>query len=221
MKKLLILGRDGTLNVDRHEYFLDPRDWVPMPGAMAAIARLNRAGWRVVLASNQPGLGSGAFDMGTLNAVHQRMHELMRGAGARIEAVFFCPHRPDEGCACRKPAPGLLLDICRRYGLPPSEVVVAADAPQDMAAALAAGCQAHLVLPGSLLARFRELSEDATLVPGGLGTSGLGGVPCHGDLLGLCQALLGIPDDAEPPFGAQGAGAPLDNAHTPVPAGRA
>ena len=114
--KIVILNRDGTINaLGSDEYVASPDDWVALPGALEAIARLNRAGWHVVVASNQPGLGRGMFDVATLNAIHAKMHRQLAAVGGRIDAVFYCPHAPDEACTCRKPAPGLLEQICERY----------------------------------------------------------------------------------------------------------
>ncbi|HAU56409.1 MAG TPA: histidinol phosphate phosphatase, partial [Comamonadaceae bacterium] len=111
--KIVILNRDGTINaLGSDEYVASPDDWVALPGALEAIARLNRAGWHVVVASNQPGLGRGMFDVATLNAIHAKMHRQLAAVGWRIDAVFYCPHAPDEACTCRKPAPGLLEQIC-------------------------------------------------------------------------------------------------------------
>lgn len=149
--KLVVLDRDGTLSPDPEDFVRAPEDWVPLPGALEAVARLNHGGWRVVLASNQSGLGRGLFDVATLNAVHARMHKLLAAAGGRIEAVFFCPHAPEDDCACRKPAPGLFLDIARRVGVSPAQIVAAGDSVRDVQAAAAAGCQAHLIRTGQSL----------------------------------------------------------------------
>lgn len=149
--KLIVLDRDGTLSPDPEDFVRAPEDWVPLPGALEAVARLNHGGWRVVLASNQSGLGRGLFDMATLNAVHARMHKLLAAAGGRIEAVFFCPHAPEDECGCRKPAPGLFLDIARRMGVPLDSMVAAGDSVRDVQAAAAAGCEAHLICTGQSL----------------------------------------------------------------------
>jgi D-glycero-D-manno-heptose 1,7-bisphosphate phosphatase len=115
--KLVILDRDGTINVDSDEFIKTPQEWQPLPGALEAIARLNHAGWHVAVASNQSGLGRGLFDVGSLNAMHAKMHKMLRRVGGRIDAVFYCPHSPDEGCQCRKPLPGLFEQIGERFGV--------------------------------------------------------------------------------------------------------
>ncbi|MEN9383756.1 MAG: hypothetical protein RI959_466 [Pseudomonadota bacterium] len=146
--KLIVLDRDGTLNMEPEDYLRAPEDWVPMPGALEAVARLNQGGWKVVIASNQSGLGRGLFDVATLNGVHARMHKLLAAVGGRVEAVFFCPHAPEDGCDCRKPAPGLFQQIMSRMGVLPAQVLAVGDSVRDAQAAAAAGCEAHLVLTG-------------------------------------------------------------------------
>ena len=149
--KLIVLDRDGTLNEHPEDFIRSPGDWVPLPGALEAVARLNQSGWRVVLASNQSGLARGLYDVATLHAVHARMHRLLAQAGARIEAVFFCPHAPEELCDCRKPLPGLFMQIAQRMGVPSQRIVAAGDSVIDVQAAAAAGCESHLILTGQSL----------------------------------------------------------------------
>ncbi|HZN86885.1 MAG TPA: D-glycero-beta-D-manno-heptose 1,7-bisphosphate 7-phosphatase, partial [Burkholderiales bacterium] len=146
--KLIILDRDGTINEDRDDYVKSPEEWVALPGALEAIARLNHAGWHTVLATNQSGLGRGLFDMAMLNAMHARMNQMLGKHGGRIDAVFFCPHAPEEQCDCRKPLPGLMLQIAERYGVDLSEVPVVGDSLRDLQAGQAAGCPTHLVRTG-------------------------------------------------------------------------
>ncbi len=146
--KLVILDRDGTVNQDSDDYVKSPDEWTPLPGALEAIARLNHAGWHVVLASNQSGLGRGLFDVSTLNAMHAKMHALLATVGGRVDAVFYCPHAPDEGCHCRKPEPGLFEQIGERYGIDLHGVPMVGDSARDAVAAMAAGCEPHLVLTG-------------------------------------------------------------------------
>ncbi|MES2842651.1 MAG: D-glycero-beta-D-manno-heptose 1,7-bisphosphate 7-phosphatase [Pseudomonadota bacterium] len=146
--KLLILDRDGTLNRSRDDYVASPDEWEALPGALEAVARLNQGGWRVVLATNQSGIGRGLFDMASLNAIHAKMHRQLAAAGARVEAVFFCPHAPDEGCSCRKPLPGLFKQIGDRFGVSLATVPAAGNALRHVRAAAVAGCPAHLLLTG-------------------------------------------------------------------------
>ncbi|MDO9435882.1 D-glycero-beta-D-manno-heptose 1,7-bisphosphate 7-phosphatase [Hydrogenophaga sp.] len=146
--KLLILDRDGTLNRSRDDYVASPEEWEALPGALEAVARLNQGGWRVVLATNQSGIGRGLFDMASLNAIHLKMHRQLAAVGGRLEAVFFCPHAPEDGCACRKPAPGLFVQIGARFGVPLANVHAAGNALRHVRAAAAAGCRTHLLMTG-------------------------------------------------------------------------
>lgn len=179
--KLIVLDRDGTLSPDPEDFVRAPEDWVPLPGALEAVARLNHGGWRVVLASNQSGLGRGLFDMATLNAVHARMHKLLAAAGGRIEAVFFCPHAPEDECCCRKPAAGLFLDIARRMGVPLDSMVAAGDSVRDVQAAAAAGCEAHLICTGQSL----PVGDGAPLPP-----EVPAGTQVHADLSAFADFVL-------------------------------
>jgi D-glycero-D-manno-heptose 1,7-bisphosphate phosphatase len=146
--KLVILDRDGTINRDSDEYVKSADEWVPLPGALEAIARLNHAGWQVVVASNQSGLGRGLFDVAALNAMHAKMHKLLAVAGGRVEAVFYCPHSPEETCNCRKPLPGLYEQIGERFGISLQGVPTVGDSLRDLQAGAAAGCATHLVHTG-------------------------------------------------------------------------
>lgn len=179
--RLVVLDRDGTLNEEPEDFLRGPDDWKPLPGALEAVARLNHAGWRAVIASNQSGLGRGLFDVATLNDIHARMHKGLTLAGARVEAVFFCPHAPEDQCDCRKPAPGLFHQIAQRFGVPPGQIVAVGDSVRDAQAAAAAGCEPHLVLTGKS-ARHRDGSRPAGLPAG---------VILHTDLAAFAEALVG------------------------------
>ena len=146
--KLIILDRDGTINGDSDDFVKTPEEWTPLPGALEAIARLNHAGWHVVVASNQSGLGRGLFDVAALNAIHTKMHKMLAAVGGRIDAVFYCPHSPQESCTCRKPLPGLFEQIGARFGVPLKGTPTAGDSLRDLQAGAAVGCEPHLVLTG-------------------------------------------------------------------------
>ncbi|HQS20141.1 MULTISPECIES: HAD-IIIA family hydrolase [unclassified Acidovorax] len=147
--KLAILDRDGTLNPLGDDFITSPEEWSAQPGALEAVARLNHAGWRVVVATNQPGLGRGLFDVVSLNAIHAKMLRQVAAVGGRIDAVFYCPHAPDEACHCRTPAPGLLEQICDRYGVEPFDARVVGSCAEHLQAGAALGAQVHLVCTGS------------------------------------------------------------------------
>ena len=178
--KLIVLDRDGTLSPDPEDFVRSPEDWAPLPGALEAVARLNQEGWKVVLATNQSGLGRGLFDVVTLNAVHARLHKQLAAAGGRLEAVFFCPHVPEDACDCRKPAPGLFEQISSRMGVPVAQIVAAGDSVRDAQAAAAAGCEPHLILTGQSLQH-----RDGTL-PEGLPP----GTRAHVDLAAFADFVL-------------------------------
>ncbi len=148
--KIAIIDRDGTLNELGNEYIAAPDEWVPIPGALEAVARLSRAGWHVVVATNQPGLGRGVFDVHALNAIHSRMLKMVLGLGGRIDAVFFCPHADSEHCSCRKPAPGLIEQIRERYGVEADDLLAVGSAASHLQAAAAIGVQQlHMVCTGA------------------------------------------------------------------------
>ncbi|AOY91740.1 D-glycero-beta-D-manno-heptose-1,7-bisphosphate 7-phosphatase [Cupriavidus sp. USMAA2-4] len=175
--KFIILDRDGVINLDSDQFIKSPDEWIPIPGSLEAIAALNQAGYRVLVASNQSGIGRGLFEMSTLNAMHEKMHKLLAGLGGRIDAVFFCPHTAADDCDCRKPRPGMLEQISARYGVELKGVPVVGDALRDLQAGVAVGCSPHLVLTGK-----------------GRGTLDKGGLPdgtrVHDDLQAFSRWLL-------------------------------
>jgi len=146
--KLIILDRDGVINHDSDAYIKSPQEWRPLAGSLEAIARLGKAGYRVVVASNQSGVGRGLFDLATLGAIHAKMHQAVAAAGGRLDAVFFCPHAADANCRCRKPAPGMLEEILRRFHADASSVTMVGDALRDLQPADAVGIRPVLVLTG-------------------------------------------------------------------------
>jgi D-glycero-D-manno-heptose 1,7-bisphosphate phosphatase len=146
--KLVILDRDGVINYDSVNFIKSPEEWRPIPGSLEAIARLNRAGYRVVVATNQSGIGRGLLDMATLNAVHEKMHRALAAVGGHIDALFFCPHTAEARCSCRKPAPGMLLEIAQRYNVSMEGVPAIGDSLRDLEAAAAVDALPLLVLTG-------------------------------------------------------------------------
>lgn len=146
--KLVILDRDGTIGEDSAGHGDKEQYWQPLPGALEAIARLNHDGWHVVVASNQAGLGGGVYEMAMLNTLQAQMYKQLTTVGARVDALFFCPHAPDEACHCRKPESGLFEQIGERYGIELQGTPAVGDSVEDMVAAVSAGCEPHLVLTG-------------------------------------------------------------------------
>jgi D-glycero-D-manno-heptose 1,7-bisphosphate phosphatase len=146
--KLAILDRDGVINFDSDQYIKSPAEWRPIPGSIEAIARLNQSGYRVAVATNQSGIGRGLFDMATLNAINDKMMEMVFRHGGRIDALFFCPHTAAEECACRKPRTGMLEEIAARFHADLNGVPCVGDSLKDVQSADAVGAQPILVLTG-------------------------------------------------------------------------
>ena len=146
--KLIILDRDGVINHDSEAYIKSADEWRPLPGSLEAIARLSHAGYRIAVATNQAGVARGLFDLATLGAIHAKMHQAVVDAGGRIDAIFFCPHGPDSDCNCRKPKPGMALEIIRRFQANAAETLLVGDTMRDLQAGLDAGCKPVLVRTG-------------------------------------------------------------------------
>lgn len=180
--KLVILDRDGVINHDSDAYIKSPEEWIPVPGSLEAIARLNREGYRVIVASNQSGVARGLFSMDTLGRIHGKMLDAVRAKGGEIDAIFFCPHGPDDGCNCRKPLPGLFEEIAQRLKINLNGVYAVGDSERDLVAARAVGARPILVRSGK---GERTLKKAKTI----------DGVPVFGDLAGFTDALLsgGLP----------------------------
>ncbi len=148
MNRLIILDRDGVINFDSDKFIKNPEEWKPIPGSLEAIARLCQADYRVVVATNQSGIGRGLFDMPMLNAIHDKMHKACATFGGRIDAVFFCPHTNDANCGCRKPKSGMLEEIASRYGVSLRGVPAVGDSLRDLEMAVSMEAQPILVLTG-------------------------------------------------------------------------
>ena len=174
--KLVVLDRDGVINHDSDQYIKSPEEWKPIAGSLEAIARFTQAGYRVVVATNQSGLGRGLFDMAALNAMHDKMHKAVNQLGGRIDAVFFCPHAADASCNCRKPQPGMLREIAERFNVDLAGVAAIGDSLRDLEAASAVGARPVLVLTGK---------GQLTLAAGGLPA----GTEIHRDLAAAALAL--------------------------------
>jgi D-glycero-D-manno-heptose 1,7-bisphosphate phosphatase len=146
--KLVILDRDGTINHDSDLHIKSPAEWRPIDGSLEAIARLTQAGFRIVVATNQSGIARGLLDTATLIAIHGTLQRAAAQAGGRIDAFFFCPHAADSACKCRKPQPGMLLEVARRFNISLENTYMVGDALRDVQAAAAAGARPVLVLTG-------------------------------------------------------------------------
>ena len=151
-----MLDRDGVINHDSDAFIKSPDEWRPIPGSLQAIARLNQAGFRVVVATNQSGVGRGLLDFAMLTAIHDKMYRALAHAGGRIDAIFFCPHTADSRCECRKPKPGMLREIGVRFNVDMAGVPCVGDGLRDLQAADAVGAQPMLVLTGKGETTLRE-----------------------------------------------------------------
>ena len=146
--RLIVLDRDGVINHDSEQFIKTPDEWRPIPGSLEAIGRLNHAGYRVVVATNQSGVGRGLLDFATLNAIHEKMHRALAQVGGRIDAIFFCPHTAESRCECRKPRAGMLIEIGVRFNVEMTGVPCVGDGLRDLQAAEGVGAQPMLVLTG-------------------------------------------------------------------------
>lgn len=160
--KLVILDRDGVINQDSDTFIRTPDEWIPIPGSLEAIARLNQADYRVVVATNQSGIARGMFNIMALNAIHQKMHAAAQSVGAEIDAVFFCPHAADDSCDCRKPQPGMLQTIAQRFNVSLKGLPMVGDSLRDLQAGFVVGCAPYLVLTG----KGEKTREKGGLPPG-------------------------------------------------------
>lgn len=161
---LVIIDRDGVINYDSDDFIKSPDEWEPIPGSLAAIARLYQGGWRVVVASNQSGVGRGLFSEEDLEAIHRRMRQAVEASDGGIDGIYYCPHHPNENCVCRKPLPGLLDAISRDYETPLRDVWFIGDSLRDVEAARAAGAVPVLVLSGNGQKARQEIDDDEVAV---------------------------------------------------------
>ena len=176
-RRLVILDRDGVINEERGDYIRTAQQWHPLPGSLEAIARLSQAGISVAVATNQSGVGRGLMNVGALAAVHDRLLHAVRESGGELAGVFFCPHAPSDRCQCRKPLPGLLLQIEAELGLPVAGEYMVGDSLRDLQAARAAGALPALVRTGFGRATEQQLA-------------GEGDVPVFDDLSAFTGWLL-------------------------------
>ena len=172
--RYIILDRDGVINQDSDQYIKSPEEWIPLPGSLEAIARLNQAGFAVAVATNQSGIARGLFDELALNAMHQKLHHELSRFGAHLDLIAYCPHGPDDGCSCRKPEPGLYLQIAARWGISLEGVPIVGDSLRDLQAALTVGANPILVRTG----KGRETEKQLDRLPP---------IPVFDDLLGVAR----------------------------------
>lgn len=175
--KLIILDRDGVINHDSDNYIKTVDEFIPLPGSLEAIARLNQAGYRVAVATNQSGISRGYYDLATLDAMHDKLRRLLANLGGSIEMIAYCPHGPDDNCDCRKPKPGMYLDIGKRMEVSLDDVPVIGDSLRDLQAAQAVNAKPILVRTGK---------GERTIAKG----EGLEGITTYDNLAAAVDALL-------------------------------
>lgn len=174
---LVILDRDGVINEDSDEYVKTPDEWIPLPGSLEAIARLNNHGFRVAVASNQSGIARGYFDRSTLRAMHRKFRRLLKEVGGHVDRIEICPHGPNDGCSCRKPAPGMINRLLKHFAVEPGDVTLIGDSLRDLEAAHAAGVKSLLVRTGNGRESEKRLKDE------------LAGTPVYDDLAAAARAL--------------------------------
>jgi len=148
-RRLVILDRDGVINHDSDDFIKTPDEWIPIDGSIQAIAKLSTAGFTVAVATNQSGIGRKLLDKPALDAMHNRLRTLVKDAGGDVDRIVYCPHHPDDGCDCRKPAPGLYQKLSRQYGVPLDGIPIVGDSERDLVAARAVNARPILVLTGN------------------------------------------------------------------------
>lgn len=157
--RLVVLDRDGVINYDSDAYIKSPEEWVPIPGSLDAIAKLHRAGFIVTIATNQAGVARGLLDLVTLEAIHRKMQAAIEQAGGMLAGIYYCPHGPEDGCDCRKPKPGLLMQIAKRFHVSLRNVPVIGDSLRDIQAAESVGARPLLVRTGQGEKTLRSLAD--------------------------------------------------------------
>lgn len=166
-EKLIILDRDGVINLDSPDFIKSPEEWIPLPGSLEAIAKLNQAGYKVAIATNQSGIARGLYDEITLNQIHEKMHKMLSKVGGHIDGIFFCPHGPEDNCDCRKPKIGLLEQIEQQFNIPikNKNILCVGDSLRDLEAAFSMGLKPILVLTGNGKETARKLPSHLKDIP--------------------------------------------------------
>ncbi len=177
--KVVLLDRDGVINRDSPDYIKSPAEWQPLPGSLAAIARLHRAGYMIGIVTNQSGVGRGLFTTDTLANIHRYMLQHILDAGGFVQQIFFCPHTPQDNCDCRKPKPGMLIQAAEYFACGFDNMTVVGDSAKDIEAARAVGARAILVRTGN--GRKTEAAMPPAARP-----------EVYADLAAVADALIGV-----------------------------
>lgn len=180
MAKLIILDRDGVINEDSDNYVRSVEEWLPIPGSIEAIARLSKAGYMIAVATNQSGIARGYYPLSELEAMHDKMNQLVLEKGGKIDCIAFCPHSPDDGCCCRKPETGLVEQIESELNVSAEDAWFVGDSLRDLQCAEKTGCKPVLVKTGK---------GERTIAKG----EGLEGIPVFNVLADFTDYLLNQP----------------------------
>ena len=180
---VIILDRDGVINEDSDNYIKSPEEWNPIPGSLEAMARLTQAGYRIAICTNQSGIARGYYDIPTLNAMHEKMRALLTSLDGQVDAIFHCPHGPNDHCDCRKPLPGLLYQVAERFQIELANVPIVGDSLRDLQAAQTAGARPILVRTGKGLRTLAKQDAFAAM--------GLTHLVIHDNLADYVDSLLG------------------------------
>ncbi len=156
---LVVLDRDGVINRESAEFIKTADEWLPLGGSLEAIAALSQAGFTVVVATNQSGVGRGLISAAALRDINCRMQQGIERAGGKLAGIFVCPHRPEDDCSCRKPKPGLLRQIEAEFGCSLKDRPVIGDSARDIEAARAIGARAILVRTGNGIETERRIRD--------------------------------------------------------------
>jgi D-glycero-D-manno-heptose 1,7-bisphosphate phosphatase len=162
-----ILDRDGVINYESDLYIKSPDEWIPLPGSLLAIAQLKNAGYQVVIATNQSGVGRGLFSLQTLHDIHQKMIQELAKLQVTVDGIFYCPHHPEANCQCRKPQPELLYKLAKQFNINLADCTYVGDSFGDIQLAKKVGCKPILVLTGKGQQTLNEnkLEDDVDIYP--------------------------------------------------------
>ncbi|HET9844041.1 MAG TPA: D-glycero-beta-D-manno-heptose 1,7-bisphosphate 7-phosphatase [Gammaproteobacteria bacterium] len=161
----VLLDRDGVINFDSEDYIKSPEEWIPIPNSLEAIRLLNQKGYSVAIATNQSGIQRGLYSEQILEQIHQKMTDSLSKLGGAIAAIHYCPHGPNDGCMCRKPKPGLLMQIAHKFSLDLTKTPYVGDSWRDCQAAISAGCKPVLVKTGNGLITIKKYPNEIEHIP--------------------------------------------------------
>ena len=175
--KLIILDRDGVINQDSDNFIKSADEFIPLPGSLEAITKLNKAGYKVAVATNQSGIARGLYNLNTLQQMHDKLASLLADLGGQVDYIAYCPHGPDDHCDCRKPKPGMYHDIAQHFDTSLTGIPVVGDSLRDLQAAQSVNAKPYLVKTGK---------GERTIAKG----ENLDGVPVFDNLAAVVDELL-------------------------------